>query len=261
MFESELIKYQPIHTIVKEYQEAVKEVKQAFELLQSAKKRLTLHLGEYYDSILPHRFSDNDISRIDNILLYMRKNAWRSLVEKCQIHNIISDKRSKEMDKELEDGKLPEITIENVQDIMSGFAGNINQLLIETVTETFEFLRPRRSEYKTNTEYEIGKKVILNGVIDHNKWGYTRLSYYYEQNLKSLDNVFHLLDGKGPIKYPGDLVTQIQTAIQNKKWGCETEYFKCKWYHKGTLHIEFKRMDLINQLNKTAGGNRLKGEK
>jgi hypothetical protein len=32
-----------------------------------------------------------------------------------------------------------------------------------------------------------------------------------------------------------------------------------KWYKNGNCHIEFKRMDLVAELNKRAGGNRLKG--
>jgi len=68
------------------------------------------------------------------------------------------------------------------------------------------------------------------------------------------------MDGKGPIKYPGDMTTQIQATIQDKKDTCETEYFKCKWYMKGTLHLEFKRMDLVEKLNKMVGGNRLRKE-
>jgi hypothetical protein len=40
--------------------------------------------------------------------------------------------------------------------------------------------------------------------------------------------------------------------------GCETKYFKVKWFKKGTLHIEFKRLDLLSELNRIGGGNRLK---
>ncbi len=39
------------------------------------------------------------------------------------------------------------------------------------------------------------------------------LEYRREQSLINLDNVFHLLDGKGSIKYPHDLVTIIKTAV------------------------------------------------
>lgn len=41
---------------------------------------------------------------------------------------------------------------------------------------------------------------------------------------------------------------------------CETEFFRCQWYKGETLHIEFKRPDLIAKLNALAGGKTLKDE-
>ena len=90
-------------------------------------------------------------------------------------------------------------------------------------------------------------------------YGGCHINYHWgEQRLRCIDNVFHLLDGKGPIKWPGDLVTMIKEAMRDKEWVCETEYFSCKWFKKGSLHIKFKRMDLVKELNKRAGGNRIK---
>ncbi len=56
-----------------------------------------------------------------------------------------------------------------------------------------------------------------------------------------------------PVKWPGDVVTKINEAVRDKKWEAETEYFKLKWYKVGTLHIEFKRMDLVAKMNALAG--------
>jgi len=257
---TELIEHQPVFEMCLAYRNAQDEVRKAFELLESAKNRLHLHFGSYADTVLTRNMSSFDIPReATDIETLIRKNAWRSIVDKCQIQNLVSEKRWSEMQREIENGKLPELTAEAVQDIVSGFAGNLNQLIAETVEETFDYLRPPCSEYATNTEYEIGRKVIKECVIDYSKW-HTSLSHYHTQYLKSLDNVFHLLDGKGPIKYPGDLVTMIQEAIDNKQWECETEYFHCKWYKKGTIHIELRRQDLVAELNKVAGGNRLRNK-
>jgi hypothetical protein len=131
-------------------------------------------------------------------------------------------------------------------------------LLDETISEAFETLRPRRSHLKTNSEYEVGKKVILSYIVEV---GYSFMATYAENRLRSIDNAFHLLDGKGPIKYPGDLVTTLRSALQQKTIRCETEYFSCEWYKNGNLHLTFKRLDLVRELNKRAGGSRLrKGE-
>jgi hypothetical protein len=68
------------------------------------------------------------------------------------------------------------------------------------------------------------------------------------------------LDGRGVAKYPEDAVTKINEAIGDKQWECETEYFAIRRYKKGSMHIRFKRLDLVRRLNKLAGGNRLKNK-
>jgi hypothetical protein len=130
---------------------------------------------------------------------------------------------------------------------------------MEFISETFNLLRPRNSEYKTNTQYEIKEKVILNYLIDNN-YGFVTISYNGRRELTSLDNCFHLLDGRGVAKYPEDAVTKINEAIGDNQWECETEYFAFRWYKKGSLHIRFKRLDLVRRLNKLAGGNSLKNK-
>ncbi|WP_459933881.1 DUF4942 domain-containing protein [Fundidesulfovibrio butyratiphilus] len=43
-----------------------------------------------------------------------------------------------------------------------------------------------------------------------------------------------------------------------RKWksfcGCETSYFQCKWFKNGNLHIVFKRLDLLEKLNRIGAG-------
>jgi len=39
---------------------------------------------------------------------------------------------------------------------------NTGTFIEEAVQEVFEYLRPRNSKYETNTEFEIGKRVILS---------------------------------------------------------------------------------------------------
>ena len=128
---------------------------------------------------------------------------------------------------------------------------------MEFIRETFNLLRPPGSEYKINTEYEIEEKVVLDYIIDNN-YGFITMSYSGRQNLTSLDNCFHLLDGKEVAKYPNNAATIMNSAINDKKWECETEYFEFRWYKKGSLHIRFKRLDLVRRLNQLAGGNHLK---
>ena len=259
--DSDLVKWQPIRAMIEQYNQAQAEITEGFKLLASAKQRMKV-FGTYNDSIIKRDLRDYEISNgaTKGSLDVIKKGAWRGIVDRTQVRNLMTEKRVGELDRQLETGEgLPPLTMESVQAFLEELGSNMDSLLSETLTEAFETLRPRRSEYKTNTEYEIGERAILNYVIDHDNWGFTRLSHYREASLRSIDNAFHLLDGKGPVKFPGDLVTMVRGAIQDKEWQCETEYFECKWYKKGSFHVRFKRLDLVKELNRRAGGNRLKG--
>lgn len=259
--ETELIKWQPIHAMIKEYGKAQVKITQGLAILAEAKGHMGI-FGAYKDTIIPQRFSDYDLNNggTKDCLKTIKKQAWQGIVDKAQIRNLMTEARTKKLDRQLYDSpdELPELTVENVRAFIKDMASNMDTLLAETIKETFDILRPPRSEYKTNTEFEIGDRAILNYMIDHAKY-WTHLCHgSAETRLRCIDNVFHLLDGQGPIKYPGDLVTIIKEAIRNKEWACETKYFLCKWFKKGSLHIKFKRLDLVKELNKRAGGNRLK---
>jgi len=258
MYERNLIPNLSVAGIVATYQQAQKEITKAFGLLDQAKKRLKLTGIE--DNVLEINARDYDLHRkCQDTITMLRQHTWRFIIGKCNIKEYLSSSRSLEIESQLRDDQLPEIEIETVREFISNLATGAPDLLMEFIYETFNLLRPRNSEYKTNTEYEIKEKVILNYLIDNN-YGFVTISYNGRRELTSQDNCFHLLDGRGVAKYPEDAVTKINEAIGDKKWDCETEYFAFRWYKKGSLHIRLKRLDLVRCLNKLAGGNSLKSK-
>ena len=251
---NDLTKYMPVHTIVENYDEAKKEITAGYDSIIAANGRIQAVIGGYGFS----DFKIRDAARcIEHDINEMKKQIWRHIFNKCDIYNLVSEKRRDELDDQLEKGELPEVTVETIQSTLDGLLNNVGNLYKETVAEAFEFLRPPGSRHKTNTEYEVGKKAVKEWCFD-TSFGSCRLAYRIEPHLRSLDNAFHLMDGKGPVKYPGGMYTALSTACRENKWKAETEYFKLKWYKVGTLHIDFKRLDLVAKMNAMAGGNRLR---
>lgn len=252
-----VMKHMPASSMIDNYRIAQKEVKEAFKLIISAKTRLKSCFGPYNDRIFPHNFREYNLKKESAAALdIIRRNAWKGIIEKTQIKNLISNKRKNHLEDQLERGELPELDHQTLADMLSDLGGNIDSYFKEAVQEIFNWLRPRRSGYKTNSEYEIGKKVIISDALNTDYC--VSLSHYHNHRFVSLDNVFHLLDGKGISKYPNDAVTKIREAIQLNEWECESTYFYFKWYKNGNIHIEFKRLDLLKELNRIGGGNRVK---
>lgn len=170
--------------------------------------------------------------------------------------------KRKEFDQQLEKGELPDINEQTITTILLGLAGQAADFATEAAKEVFAILRPQGhwgGEYKTNNAFRVGRKVILPHRVESGYGpGKFRANYYREQELVAIDGVFHLLDGKGVMReHRGPLVNAILNSPDGRG---ETDYFKFKCFKNTNLHLEMKRLDLVQELNLLAVGERVLGE-
>ena len=263
IYDKDVMPRDSVITMIAEVRTAQAEVAQAFKLMESAKHRLKLALGEHRDNLWEGNFSGYNMEReAKDSAAIIKRNAWKSIVARLQVREIVSVKKREEIDRQLDDGKLPELTEQNVRSFIDQLHRDIGSLLEDSAREVFDWLRPTNNwkQLKTNNKnvYGLTDKVIMTWGMDseYDKSMPRRVSYHSEKYFRALDNVFHLLDGKGVSKYPTDLCTTISTAGRAGK--CETPYFACKWFKNGNIHIQFLRMDLVEKLNVMAGSDKLR---
>lgn len=242
------------------YQRAETEVRQAYDLLEAAQSRLQTgfsDLGCHCFSTNPRDYCKVGSSAADLVMETIKIEAWRVLVERMELRRVLSVKRRKELDSQLQNGdKLPDITEENIVAMLQDNLASIDLYMKEAIHEVFDFLRSSASLLKSNSEFELGKRVILcHAVTPGYIKGTFQVAYRHEPELTALDNVFSVCDGKGTIKtHRGplcDAISQCRDGVG------ATEYFHFRCCRNGNLHIEFKRPDLVTRLNVAAGGNRL----
>lgn len=292
-----LTKHETVAEIVQVYEQARADIVAGFALIADAEKRLsaTFNHTEYgHDIHIRDRwrgYANVCFSAPADTLEMLKRDIWARIVDRLEIQRIASVKRWKEIEAQIENGghwecpkchavsqgaiaghnagacnkcwvdrvpvPLPEITVENVMRWGQAQRAAIPELLREAVREVFDFLRPPHSHYKTNTEFEVGKRVIIEYAVERDFRGRRyALNYHRDQFFTALDNVLHALDGKGVPKTPRPA---IHTALRDSENGRgETTYYRFKAFRKGTLHLEFTRMDLIRRLNQIAGGKRLR---
>lgn len=267
MTDKSLIRKQGATAMVAAHDEALKLAEQGFKALAKAEHLLRVAFGEYNHSLWRNNlhtygWSPNDVSRqMKETKELLKSQAWTGVLDKTGVETLMSSKRKEGLRRQIQDGEIPDFTIENVLAMCSGLGGEVITYMEEAVKEVFDWLRPRgwrRGKYKTNDDYQIGPKVIIEGMVEC-PWDRFRLYWHgREDNLHDLDRVFHLLDGQGIPKYPGDFVTAIRQAMDTQEDHAETKYFEAQWYKKGTMHITFKRLDLVAELNAVAGGKNLR---
>ncbi len=188
----------------------------------------------------------------------MKRRAWRILADRIGIKNVMSVAKRKEFENQLERGDLPEISEEAILGTIGGLIGQAQNFAAEAAKEVFDILRPHSREYTTNDPFRVGRKVILQNRVERCYDGKKfRPNYYHEQDLIAMDGIFHILDGKGPMRENrGPLVKAINDSPDGKG---ETEYFAFKAFKNRNLHLTMKRLDLVMDLNMLAAGERILG--
>lgn len=259
-FTTDVAKRETLTAMIGAYQQATRKVEEAYAILESAQNSLR---AVFLDGP-GYRFNVNDRNSTevgkkasDEINAKIKKDAWSVIVNRMELRRLLSIRRRTELDSQIDKGELPELTDDNVLALFETSAANVNVYLEEAVHEVFDYLRPPQSRFKTNTEFELGKRVILTWQVEKG-WnrGKFRVNYHREKHLTALDNAFHMIDGKGPIKsYHGPLYDAITDSPDGSG---QTNYFKFRCCLNGNLHLEFLKPELVAKLNAVAGGNRLR---
>ena len=250
-----------IPALVKAYNEIEARIRSVYDSIDATTSLAYATFGDdaRHRCIVP-RDCDPYISKA---LRELRIAAWRYIMRRCMVVELISQERHKKLSKTFEDGDVPPFTEQNVFATMESIREGLTSMVQESIMEAYEILRPRHDSYKTNSEYKVGKRVILSG--SNHQWMLPRItiSTHREADLRAIDKALHLLDGKGVPKYPNDAATIIREALQDRlaaSLPIDTPYFKVKCFRNGNIHLEFKRDDLVTELNRVAGGGMLNVE-
>ena len=118
---------------------------------------------------------------------------------------------------------------------------------------------PNRHYYngwKTNDCFRIGKRVILSFNAYH-WYDSTFEDYKTSEYLQDIEKTMDFLDcGRTDFHATlRDIMANAKLSKQTKK--IETKYFFATFYKKGTCHLEFKNLDLLEKFNMFA--SQLKG--
>lgn len=263
-----LARFASLPTMILAYQKAEATIRATFRLLVDAEADLntTFQIDKndhaHFRIDASRGMYRSSFDEPDAAVDLIKRQAWRAIVDRLEMRRIVSRERWREIEEMLDKGDLPPVSEESVGAWAQGFMDRLPEMLEESIKEAFEYLRPRSEEMrkmKTNSEMEIPRKVIVNWV----SVGFhgLELSHYYEQHAIAVERVFQALDGRGSIAKSH--WSELHGAIKESKatgYRGETTWFKFRACKKGTLHLECRRLDLLDRFNKIAGGMRLRPE-
>ena len=241
-----------VETIVREYNGAVAQITAAYDVLQAQQERLRHALGTESVSTMQGVYS---IPRYrEQVIAEIEKKTWETVINRLGVRRLLSLKKQDALDKQIAARDFPPITVENIYNTMDSLMAQASDFFTEAIQEIYDWMRPRDA-YQSNQEWRVEGRVILKNVLKHKPFGGLTINFSYLQEIKALDRTFHILDGQPFVTKHSS--SPLLVAIEESPSLGETPYFRFRGYHKGTLHLWFKREDLVDRFNKIGGGNRL----
>jgi hypothetical protein len=264
--ETTLTRHFTAGAIIVAYKETCATIRRTYAEIAEAERNLNIALqaGKWHTGgikIAADRNYQSHFDQPDETIKRLRRGVWDQLVVKLELQKFLSVGKWKELQRLIEGDEMPEIDEESIGSFVQGLIDQRGDLLADAVRETFEFLRPRgwteAADYKSNSQDEVPRKVVLTWMVEPMLGGGRQLRYDRRQQVLAMERVFQMLDGKGEISR--EHFSELEVAIKAASVG-ETTWFRYSAHKNGNVHLEFRRRDLLAKFNQIAGGHNLKAK-
>ncbi|HAF2609679.1 TPA: DUF4942 domain-containing protein [Salmonella enterica] len=176
------------------------------------------------------------------------RGIWRDLMERSGMLSIMDAQAREQWYNSLEKDDIPEINEENILSTFKQLHLNKGEVFERGVINVFKSLS---WDFKTNNPCKFGSKIIVNGLVKCDRWGYSLNWSWQRDRLADLERMLMLLDGKPVPDNRADVTRRLGDHIHENRGSNSYEdgMFKIKYFQKGTVHITFKRPELVDRLN------------
>lgn len=241
-----------IDQILSARQQGLEIYRQAVGLLNEAKTLLNSAAGGSaygFTTVLSEAVRWGEVS--DNSQRLEREvdaKIWDRLMNETGMYTFMSSSQRNEWDKQRHSEKMPAVTLDTVLATFEHLHSNKQATFEQGVIDVFRSLS---WDYKTNNPCRLGKKIILDYMLDGLKYNQPSVSLRGRERIDDLAKVCAVLD-KGTI--PDH---RIGVGANFSEWFSEADwsalftcdYFTLRVFKKGSCHLVFSRSDLVDQLN------------
>ena len=190
----------------------------------------------------------------------LNSSCWKLVMSKLNLDGIMTSGLQQAFAQNIEKtGHLP-LTKENISAVVGAIIGNTQETMKQAVVAVFDiFTRyhsenriPNQEGWKTNKSWRCTKKVILPHWVERAWSGGMCIRYNRARDYQDIDKACCWLMGKSY----GEILT-IEKAMEADMNGPrlmkgESEFFKFRYFLKGTVHLTFKDQDLLDKFNRIA---------
>ncbi|HAU2966574.1 TPA: DUF4942 domain-containing protein [Salmonella enterica subsp. diarizonae] len=176
------------------------------------------------------------------------RGIWRDLMKKSGMLSIMDAQARDQWYRNLEGDDIPAISEANILSTFEQLHQSKDEVFERGVINVFKGLS---WDFKSNSPCKFGPKIIVNGLIKYDRWGYSLNWSWQRDQLADLERMLMLLDGKPVPDNRADVTRRMGDHIHENRGSNSYEdgMFKVKYFKKGTAHITFKRPELVDRLN------------
>lgn len=143
--------------------------------------------------------------------------------------------------------EVPEVNEETARATFEALAGDAKLIFQRGLARAFSDLDRR---FKSHDAFKLGSRVVLENVFDN--FGHVSFYSRMADTIADIERTFAVLDGETHPD-PGALMRAIREDRQSV-WAphqsyTETRYFRVRCFKKGSVHLWFKRDDLVKAAN------------
>ncbi|EDV0849942.1 DUF4942 domain-containing protein, partial [Salmonella enterica subsp. enterica serovar Java] len=176
------------------------------------------------------------------------RGIWRDLMERSGMLSIMDAQAREQWYNSLEKDDIPAVSEANILSTFEQLHQSKDEVFERGVINVFRSLS---WDFRTNNPCKFGSKIIVNGLVKCDRWGYSLNRGWQRDRLADLERMLMLLDGKPVPDNRADVTRRLDDHIHENRGSNRYEdgMFKIKYFQKGTAHITFKRPELVDRLN------------
>ncbi len=189
-----------------------------------------------------------DLFRYDIEIIMNNVDAmlWRAALLKTGLRDVMDDQAMDEFERSL-DRNPPAFTIETVRATFFEKAQHADMMFRRGIVNVFRRLSDKHWSNKRD-RFRVNEKVIISGVLDNWLGSRMTVNYHRRSFLDDIDRVVMVLDGKDFV--PSRLECGIEAVLKDGGMKYNDDYYRIKCYKNGNIHLWFKRLDILEQINK-----------
>lgn len=201
---------------------------------------------------------------INKFLKAVRMKYWKALFEHPSITRQLTSNLSDELHGNVQKLQDYDFSEYNVRQMLCEINCKMEQAVQETIMDLFDTLTAEHAWYPecqknihyyngwaSNKAHKINKKVVIpaHGIFDTYSWTQDAFNTYNAYSfLSDIEKSLNYLDGG--LTIPVNLERQLRYANDaGKTKNIQLKYFDVSFYKKGTAHIQFTNLELLDRLN------------